>query len=186
MNQTEAYIANQIRLSVWSGVAEPEDVQEIITDILEEAANEEMLRALVAEEFARKAEAEKSWPEVTDVDRLAAALERLNDQGIVAIHNAGWDKSEGFHRCLDTYRSAGSPQELFGICYYTSQDINSAIDGKGIYLGYSSTRAEDEETDALKTAELICAEVKTAGLNVEWCGDTNSRIKVDLKWQLRG
>jgi len=185
MNETETYIANQIRLNVWSGLTAPEDVQDMITDILEDDANEEMLRGLVAQEFTRKADAEKSWPEFTDCDRLEVAFDKLNEKGVIAIHNAGWDKSEGFQNCLEAYREAGSPQELFGICYYTSQDIESAIEGAGIYIGYSSTRPEDEETDAVKAAELIVSEFQSIGLQVEWGGDASSRIKVEMQWQLR-
>ena len=77
------------------------------TDILEDVADEEMLRGRVAQEFSRKSAAEKSWFEVTVGDKLDAALQKLNEKGVIAIHNAGWDKSEGFHRCLDAYRENG-------------------------------------------------------------------------------
>jgi hypothetical protein len=185
MNDIETYIANQIRLNVWSGLNVPDDVQDMITDILEVDADEEMLRGLVAEEFARKAEAEKSWPDLTDCDRLDTAFQQLNQKGVIAIHNAGWDKGEGFHNCLEAYGDAGSPKELFGICYYTSQDIESAIDGAGLFIGFSSTRPEDEATDAPRAAELICTEIRAAGLSVDWDGSASSRITVNMQWQLR-
>jgi len=85
MNDTETYIANQIRLIVWSGLSVPDEVQDIITDILEDDADEEMLRGLVAEEFRRKADAEKSWPEVTDCDKLDAAFQKLNEKGVIEL-----------------------------------------------------------------------------------------------------
>lgn len=185
MNDTEIYIADQIRLNVWSGLCTEATVQQLITDILEDGADEAMLRSLVPKEFARKLEAEKSWPDETDCDKLATAFDSLCNKGVIAMHNAGWDKSEAFHNCLEAYREAGSPQEFFGICYYTSQDIESAIDGPGIYLGYSSTRPEDEKTDAIRAATLICEELVATGLKVAWGGDASSRILVHAKWQLR-
>ena len=186
MNETESYIANQIRLHVWSGLKTPADVQSMITDILEAQADEAMLRGLVDQEFERKAEAARSWPDVTDCDKLHTAFETLNERGVVALHNAGWDKSEAFHACLDAYRAAGAPEASFGICYYTWQDIERVIEGDGLYLGYSSTRPETEVGDADRAAELICKEIAAAGLGVEWDGDALSRIKVGMLWQRRG
>ncbi|EMI41947.1 DUF6891 domain-containing protein [Rhodopirellula sp. SWK7] len=185
MNDTETYIADQIRLNVWSGLADEATVQQLVSDILEDGANESMLRSLVPKEFASKLEAEKSWPDETDCDKLFSAFESLSANGVIAMHNAGWDKSEAFHNCLEAYREAGSPNELFGICYYTSQDIESAIDKPGIYLGYSSTRPEDEEADAIRAGKLICDEIRATGLKVDWGGDAASRILVHAKWQFR-
>lgn len=185
MNDSEKYIADQIRLSIWSGHETPDRIQEIITEILEDDADEEMLRSLVQKGFDEKIQLEQQWPEITDCDKLENAFESLSEKGIVAIHNAGWDKGEGFHACLDAYREAGSPEGLFGICFYTSQDIESAIDGGGLYLGFGSTRADAEEADAPKAAELICKEVRAAGLSVDWNGTVATRINVDMKWQIR-
>ena len=186
MNETETYIAAQIRLRVWSGYAVAEDVQDMITDILEGDADEQMLRARVDEEFQRKIEAEASWPSETDCDKLDTAFNALRENGVIAIHNAGWDKSEAFHNCLEEYRSQGSPEALFGICYYTSQDVDGAVDGHGMYLGYSSTRPETEDVDAERAASLICSELEKVGLKTEWGGSAKSRIKLEINWQNRG
>lgn len=186
MNETEAYIAEQIRLRVWSGYDGAEEVHDMITDILEDDADEQMLRARVADEFARKAEAEKLWPSQTDCDKLDSAFNALRDSGVVAIHNAGWDKSEAFHNCLEEYRAQGKPENLFGICYYTSQDVDGALNGHGLYLGYSSTRPEAEEVDAERTGGLICSELNKVGLKAEWSGSAKARIKVEINWQNRG
>ncbi len=186
MNETETYIAEQIRLRVWSGYDGPAEVQDMITDILEADADEDMLRARVAEEFQRKSEAESSWPAETDCDKLNAAFRALREKGVIAIHNAGWDKSEAFHNCLEEYQSQGQPENLFGICYYTSQDVDGAVDGHGMYLGYSSTRPEMEEVDAERAGALICSELQNAGLKTEWGGTATSRIKLEIRWQNRG
>lgn len=185
MNETEVYIADQIRLNVWSGLSSMEDVQGLVSELLEDDANESMLRELVTEEFKTKYEAERNWPEKTDYNRLETAFTDLSEKGIIAMHNAGWDKSEAFHNCLDAYREAGSPKDLFGICFYTSQDVESAINGLGLWIGFSSTRAEDEGSDAPRAAKLIVEELQSAGLSVEWDGVASSRIKVLMKWQLR-
>ncbi len=139
---------------------------------------------LVAPEFSRKAEAEKTGPVETDFDKLDRAFIALRKKGVIAIHNAGWDKSEALHNCLEEYRSHSTPDTIFGICYYTSQDVDNAIDGNGMYLGYCSTRPEKEETDSVRAGALICEEINKAGLSVDWGGDAKTRIKLKIKWQL--
>jgi hypothetical protein len=157
----------------------------MISDILEDDVDEDMLRGLVLREFIRKAEAEKMWPEVTDCDRLAQVFQDLESKGVVAIHNAGWDKSEAFYACLEAYQDHANKPQMFGICFYTSQDIDSAVEGHGLYLGFSSTRPENEDIDAPRAGALIKAELERTGLKVEWNGDPKSRIMVNMLWQLR-
>ena len=186
MNETEAYIAEQIRLKVWSGFFDSEQAQNMITELLEKDSDEAMLRSLVDEEFSRKYQAEESWPKVTEYDKLREVFRRLRAKGVIAVHNAGWDMSEAFHSSLEAYRAAGEPKELYGTCYYTAQDVDRAVQGEGLYLGFGSTRAEDEAVDAPRAAAVIVEELKAAGLAVEWDGKTSSRLKVEMKWEVRG
>lgn len=185
MNENEQYIADVIRLAAWSGFQSRTEVEEGIYDIIEQSDDKDMLLSLVGETFEGKLAAEQAWDAITDVDKLDAAFNAIRDSGVLALHNAGWDKSEAFQACLEQYRSEGSPQELFGICYYTSQDVEGAIDNHYIFLGVSSTRPETEAEDALRAAKLICEEIGNQGLIVEWDGDVSRRIKVKMRWEKR-
>lgn len=95
MSGTDEYILDSIKKAVWSGFYGPADVQQIIDDILEDDADEEMLRSAVAPEFVRKSVEELTWPEMTDCDRLDRAFNSLNENGIIALHNAGYTMSDG-------------------------------------------------------------------------------------------
>src|SRR5262245_49216644 len=95
MNDTEKYILDTIKTCVWSGFYDEDDVQQVIDDVLEEEADEEMLRAAVAPEFEKKAAAERTWPAETDCDRLDQAFETMNASGIIALQNAGYTMSDG-------------------------------------------------------------------------------------------
>jgi hypothetical protein len=185
MNDSEKYIAEQIRIQVWSGLTKPEDVQEMISEILESDANEIMLRSLVTKEFEKKAQEELHWPEITDCDKLQSVFKNLINSGVIAIHNAGWDMGEAFHNCLEAFRNEGCPKHLFGICYYTQQDIESAVINGQMYLSYSSTRPDEEETVCPKLAKQIVDECLKAGLNASWDGNPQSRVELQIKWQLR-
>lgn len=70
MYDTEKYILDTIKTCVWSGFYHADDVHQVIDNIVEDGADEAMLRSAVAPEFAKKAAAETSWPDETDCDRL--------------------------------------------------------------------------------------------------------------------
>ena len=77
MNETNEYILNTIKNGVWSGFYTPEDVNRLIDDVLEEDADDAVLRAAVLPEFDKKASAERSWPDTTECDRLDDAFTEL-------------------------------------------------------------------------------------------------------------
>src|SRR5437763_809008 len=87
VNDTTSYTLDAIKTWVWSGFYSPAEVQEMIEDILEDDADEALLRAAVEPEFEKKAAAEKSWPAITDCDRLDRAFEELDARGVVALQN---------------------------------------------------------------------------------------------------
>lgn len=98
MNQTDEYILNAIKNWVWSGFYDPDEVDSMIDDILEDDGDEAMLRAVVAPEFDKKTAEEASWPDTTDCDRLDQAFAELNSRGIISLHNAGYTMSDRHRR----------------------------------------------------------------------------------------
>ena len=52
MSETDDYILQTIRTWVWSGFYSPDQVDEMIDDLLEDDSNETMLRAAIGPEFA--------------------------------------------------------------------------------------------------------------------------------------
>ena len=89
MSETDDYVLDCIKTWVWSGFYGADDIQEMIGDVLEHDADEAMLRAAVESELAAKATAEKTWPRVTDCDRLGAVFAELDRGGVIALQNAG-------------------------------------------------------------------------------------------------
>ena len=179
------YIAEQIRLSVWSGVKSPHDVREMISEILLEGSDVASLLALIEQEFANKSNAERSWPPQTDCDRLSQVFCDLNDNGVIAIENAGWDKREAMQQCLDAYAHHPRQADYFGICYYTAQDIDQALDSGELYLGFASCKRETEANDAGRCADIIQSALHHAGFQSSWDGNISNRIKISLLWQKR-
>jgi hypothetical protein len=85
------YIERYIRY----GFYWPADVERIGEDVLGDELPRKRVRELVEAGVARQKAKQKSWPKVTDCDRLDQAFAALRSEGILAIHNAGMTASEG-------------------------------------------------------------------------------------------
>ena len=183
MNESNQYILDQIKVQVWGGFESADEVQEMITDILEEGADEEMLREQVGIEFQKKQEAEKSWPSSTDFDRLDAVFESLNRKGILCLHNAGYTMSDG-HEDANEALHMQDASNYFGYCFYHGQDLERAVFGKGLMLAYD--HVDGDVPEKLKVAESLRNELVAAGFTVEWDGSTNQRIDIpNFDWKHR-
>ena len=89
MNDTEIYILESVKKWVWSGYYLPDDVHEMLDEILEEEVDESAMRQAIDAEFARKAEEEQAWPSVTDCDRLDTVFIALDKSGICLARTRG-------------------------------------------------------------------------------------------------
>lgn len=182
MNETDEYILGAIRVWIWSGFYSPESVQHLISDLLENDADEEMLRAAVEPEFAKKAEAEEYWPAVTDCDRLIDAFMTIHALHIIALHNAGYTMSDGLSDVGDEYERYSRIQ--IGYCFYHFQDVERAIDGGGLSIAYGSFEEDPEETVAI--GRQVADVLRDNRFKVEWDGDPKVRLTIpDFDWKRR-
>lgn len=182
MTSTEEYILDAIKKAVWSGFSSPDDVQQLIDDILEDDADEAMLRSAVAPEFDRKAAEELTWPDVTDCDRLDRAFESLNENGVIALHNAGYTMSDG-HGDVGEVLHERVPGSVRGYCFYHGQDVERAVDGGGLLIAFGDLRADPAAK--LGIGNLVKQALEVEGLDVEWDHDSEKRINVKLDWKRR-
>ena len=183
MRETNDYVLGCIKTWVWSGFYGPEDIQEMVGDVLEHDADEAMLRAAVGSELAAKATAEEAWPRVTDCDRLDAVFAELDRGGVIALQNAGYTMSDGYsdvgERLADRDRD-----QVKGYCFYHGQDLERALAGGGLMLAFGNLDAEPTGKGAV--GELVAAALRKAGFEVDWNGDPEKRIHLPrIDWKRR-
>lgn len=182
-NEVNDHILNAIKVGVWSGFYTPDEVHQIIDDLQEDGADETMLRAAVAPEFEKKAEAEKAWPPVTDCDRLDSVFERLTTRGILCLHNAGYTMSDG-HEDANEALSNQPENAYFGYCFYHGQDLERAVNGEGLMLAYD--HVEGDVPGKSLVGLVIKEELEIAGFSLEWDGTSNKRINIpQMDWKRR-
>ena len=183
MSDSDRYILEAIRKWVWSGFYSQEEVDYMIGDILDDDANEEMLRAAVAPEFDKKKKAETGWPETTDCDRLDDVFQVLDSRGILCLNNAGYEMSDGHQEAFEVL-SDGPKEKYFGYCFYHGQDVEHAIDGHGLMLAFD--HVDGDVPDKLKVGLIVKQELERAGFVLDWKETTDERIGIpQFEWKRR-
>jgi hypothetical protein len=183
MNDNDKYVLDTIKICVWSGFCDKDDVHEVIDDILEDDADEALLRASVAIEFEKKATAEASWPDETDCDRLDQVFDTLNSNGIIALHNAGVTMSDGLRDVGEELHQRNGTA-ITGYCFYHGQDVERAVAGDGLMLAFGDLN--DDNAAKVVVGNVIKDALEKGGFNTEWNGDSESRIKIpSIDWKRR-
>ncbi len=122
-------LRNFARVQVWSGFRPLDEVRaEVLAAVQEEVKDRAEAERLAAEYVASAEEslgaAAASWPEITEFDRLQAALTELEAVGIVVLQACEdhWAAQE----MLQTLAAAGVRPR--GIAYFTHTDVWHAVD----------------------------------------------------------
>lgn len=148
----------------------------------------EEVEAAVDAAFARL-EAEKAgWPEVTDCDRLDAVFAALRQRGIVALQNAGITQSDGYSDCSEEFASLSAQQRsrVIGYCFYHWQDVEHAVEGRGLFLAFGPVDPKQEKTHGPAVGRVVVEELQKAGFATAWDGTFGARILIPkLDWKRR-
>lgn len=183
MNETEIYIVDSIKKWVWSGYYSPEDTHEMLDDILEEEADENAMREAIDAAFEKKALEEKSWPIVTDCDRLDSVFEKLDERGICACQNAGYTLSDGYADVSEALAYRGQ-ENYHGFCFFHGQDIERALEGQGLSIAFGDLNDDTEKT--VEVGHSVKQAFEEAGFDIEWDGTAETRLNVPkINWQRR-
>jgi hypothetical protein len=189
MDERQEEARDAVRFHTWSGYYDKDDVFDLVNDEIYEAASEdeEWLRWAVDQEFRRKRDAERSWPAITDCDRLDQVFEFLRSRGILTRHRCGLTMQDGLHVIGQLFEEAGGlGSSLIGYCFYHLQDMEAAMWGDvGLWLAFGSFPPSQEQ--ATEVGRLVRKESEEVAFTVEWADTAYSRILLKgFRWQRRG
>jgi hypothetical protein len=181
-------VLKEIDLHVKSGVESPEDILYAFMEELYAPGELDpgLLRQAILEADMRRADDMKQWPDVTDVGRLDQAFSGIARRGVIAKHDAGFTQSDGYDDFLSARERHPNPKAVIGYCFYTRQDLQGAIRGRGLYLAFGPSDPKDEATVGVEVGRIIVEEVRNAGLRVEWDGSFEQRMRLPgFDWKKR-
>lgn len=183
VTDNEKYVEMCISSWVWAGFYAPEEIREMMNDVLEPDCNLGSLEALLVAQLELKTAAEISWPKQTDCDRLDGVFHHLCDTGICALSNAGYTMSDGYTDVAEVVAQAPKGH-YYGYCFYHGQDVERAVEGQGMMVAFG-----DLSNDPARDCVVGCAVAKAlsdAGFVVVWDGTDNTRINIpSLDWKRR-
>ncbi|MEZ6139318.1 MAG: hypothetical protein R3B84_01995 [Zavarzinella sp.] len=184
---TKEDIREWAKFYIWSGMYDHQEVRLLIEEQLgnDDEVSEDWLQQLILDEVEAKQQAELSWPEVTDCDRLELAFISLEQVGIIALQMAGFTLSDGLEEVSDVYREAGGKKSDYtGFCFFTEQDVEHALDGHGLCIAFG--HFSDDQAKGVAIGQQLCLAFKAAGLQVDWDENINARIFIkNFRWQRR-
>jgi hypothetical protein len=180
MKDEKAIALEYIRRYVRSGVLLPGEIVGFIDGVQFDRGeiDRDWLRAEIKEEFRRWQPGGTSCPVLTDSCPLDLVFECLDEQGIIAMKDAGIDLSHGLSVVEQYYDAAGGEASGHeGYCYYHGQDLESIIETGQLHLAYGAFGTDDDEPH-IAIGHRVKQALEEGGFEVEWDGSIERRILV--------
>lgn len=181
-------LLREIDWRVRAGFYDKSDLMRIICEEIyaQEDIDKLSVSKTIDSQLAAWEEQKKSWPAVTDCDRLDSVFAKLNKRGINAQQNSGNTQSDGYENFRYDYEEHPDPKSIVGYCFYHNQDLELVVSDGLLYLAFGPVDPKEEKAKGLEVGNIIRDELQKAGLKVEWDGTFNERLKVqDFVWQRR-
>ena len=114
--------------------------------------------------------------------KLEEVFTNLSNEGIVAIHNCGYDIEEGVNDAfeLNTHliNNNFNPE---GFCFYTFEDVEEAIFDSRLKITFGDF--QNNENKALEIGKVVYNYLKEADFKISWYGSINNQILINpFKW----
>ena len=114
--------------------------------------------------------------------KLENVFINLADEGIVAIHNCGYDIKEGVNDSFELYthliNNDFTPE---GFCFYTFEDVEQAVYDEKLKITFGDF--QNDENKALEIGKKIYTSLKDEGFLILWDESINSQIEINsFKW----
>ncbi len=121
---------------------------------------------------------EASFPDPTPAERLHALLDRLPDQGILVDPGGEFTQQDAIGALEQMGADVPSAR---GYVLYTERDLQTALRGHGLNMGFGGLR----DTCSEVIAQALCAALTKAGLPWWWPDDPAVKVFVPIRWQRR-
>ena len=156
-----------VELLTKSGFFSVEEIEEILEDQFIEEEIDFSDFDISLDEFSNE-----------NFTKLENAFTSLANEGIVAIHNCGFDLKEGVADAFELYvhltNNNFTPQ---GFCFYTLEDVEYAVFDKKLRITFGDF--EGDENKALEIGKIVYRYVNDEGFAINWDETVNNQIEIN-------
>ena len=194
MTEDQKNIIEAINNYVKSGFYSLDDVIENVFEVIEGYTyTDTWVKKTIKAVFKDHILESNNWTHPTDPEKLKAVFDQLSREGIMALHNYGWEPSDigpVVTATLYDLKENGYEVNIKGCCGYNWQDVETVLNPqwKNLYIQfytYNDVEMDEktQKTEQLKIGNRINELLKEQNFNVEWNGtlDKNFCIK-NFEW----
>jgi hypothetical protein len=186
--ETREHLLHNLSVAVRSGFGTASEVLEQVEQLVEDELGEsdpDLVAELEAEArrlLAAQDAEERTWTAPSINDAIERAFAELNQNGIVALENAGYTQSDGWSDANEAADERDPPPR--GAVFYHGQDLERGVEGDGLYLTFGAY--DDTDQTSLAVAREVCATLARHGVETAWDGSLKQRIAIPpFPWRKR-
>ena len=191
MTENEEFIFESIYSQIRMGFSSVLDIKENIIEEIEdnqfqEEISEKWAFETIEKEHQKLISESGNWKMPTDTEKLIEAFDELCKNNIIALHNAGYETSDGEYEVVQIEKKINQNQTTSeGYCFYHEQDLSRAIslENPSLNLAFQKVDNSDDRV-TLALGRKIVNILSNKGFKIEWNGDVNRKILIqDFQWQ---
>ena len=117
-----------------------------------------------------------------EFSKLEDAFTQISKEGIVAIHNCGYDIEEGVSDAFElNVHLLNNKFEAEGFCFYTFEDVEYAIFDGNLKITFGDF--ENDEKKALEIGKAVSKCLNDEGFTIIWDETVNNQIEINpFEW----
>ncbi|WP_458406279.1 DUF6891 domain-containing protein [Methanobrevibacter sp.] len=114
--------------------------------------------------------------------KLEKVFIKLAQEGIVAIHNCGFDIEEGVSDAFELeVHLANNNYNAVGFCFYTFDDMEESIWNGMLKITFGDF--ENNQDKALEIGNIVKKYLESENFTINWDGTVNNQIEINpFKW----
>lgn len=191
MTENQEFIYESIVSQVRMGFLPIDDIKENVIEEIEDNGfeneiSEDWANKQIDNEWENLISESKNWKSPTDTERLTEAFDELCDRNIIALHNAGFETSDGEYEVVEVERALRENGEMSdGYCFYHEQDLARAIskDNPSLYIAFQKINNEDDKV-SIEVGKKVVEVLKNHGFEVDWNESATTKILIpNFRWQ---
>ena len=185
MSENQIFIFDSVYSQLRSGFLPIEEIEEATLEEVDDNGfadeiSEAWVLEIIEQEWRRLEHESQHWVHPTDTEKLMAAFDQLCKDKIIALHNAGYEMSDGGVEAVEIeieLRKKGIISD--GYCFYHQQDLDGVLGPAAGVLNIAFQKIDNsKDAVTIEVGTRVLEALQTHGLSAGWDGTATNRIQI--------